>query len=363
MNMGAFPPTSRHTALDSTVVFHEYTHGVTNRLVGGQRDEHALEQPQSRGMGEGWGDYIACTINKTDVVGAWLLNKEAGNRGFRYDDNFPDGFDKLGTGRYTEIHNIGEIWCATLMEMNRKIGDTLGLQLVVDALKLSPANPSFLDMRDSIIAALRNRLLAQQISQSAHDQALQGIWAAFARFGMGPAARCDGAELSGIVADFNVPAETGAMPPSPVTQTEPAPPPAVTGTATQPLSGADLHLEGKPNAAIPDGDPKGITDTITVTKPGAIAGVSVSFSVQHSYPADLQIVLTPPGGTNIVLYNRTWTEGGHLSRTMGSADLPALAALTGQNVGGAWALKVADVASGETGTFQSWSLDFKLKGG
>ena len=363
MNMGAFPSTGRHTALDSTVVFHEYTHGVTNRLVGGQRDEHALEQPQSRGMGEGWGDYIACTINKTDVVGAWLLNNEAGNRGFRYDSNFPDGFDKLGTGRYTEIHNIGEIWCATLLEMSRKIGDTMGLQLVLDALKLSPANPSFLDMRDSIIAALRNKVLAQQISQSAHDQALQGIWAAFAKFGMGPAARCEGAELSGIVADFNAPAGTGAPPP-PGAGTAPAPRPAATGSATQAMAGADLHLEGRPNAAIPDGDPKGVTDTITVTKKGVIAGISVAFSVQHSYPADLQIELTPPGGKNVILYNRE-VDRRRSSEPDRGLRRCARARRTGwaRNVSGAWALKVADVASGETGTFQNWSLDINLKGG
>jgi hypothetical protein len=51
-------------------------------------------------------------------------------------------------------YNIGEIWCATLMEMNRNIGTTLAVQLAVDALKLSPANPSFLDIRDSILAAI-----------------------------------------------------------------------------------------------------------------------------------------------------------------------------------------------------------------
>ena len=50
----------------------------------------------------------------------------------------------MGTGRYTgEEHDLGEIWCATLMEMNRNIGKLLGLQLVVDGFKLTPANPSF----------------------------------------------------------------------------------------------------------------------------------------------------------------------------------------------------------------------------
>src|SRR6185436_967023 len=35
MNMGLVSSTNRHTAFDSSVVFPEFTHGVTNRLVGG----------------------------------------------------------------------------------------------------------------------------------------------------------------------------------------------------------------------------------------------------------------------------------------------------------------------------------------
>jgi extracellular elastinolytic metalloproteinase len=36
------------------VVFHEFTHGVTNRLVGGRLDQNSLSQDQSGGMGAGW---------------------------------------------------------------------------------------------------------------------------------------------------------------------------------------------------------------------------------------------------------------------------------------------------------------------
>jgi len=120
MNMGMFTPTNRHTAFDSTVVFHEFTHGITNRLVGGGMNANSLDSPQSGSMGEGWSDYMACTINNAVVVGNWVLNNPAGIRGFPYDSNYPDGFGKIGTGRYIEVHNIGEIWCATLMEINRR---------------------------------------------------------------------------------------------------------------------------------------------------------------------------------------------------------------------------------------------------
>ncbi|MBD2385520.1 M36 family metallopeptidase [Cylindrospermum sp. FACHB-282] len=62
MNMGLVAPSSRHTAFDADVVFHEFAHGVTNRLVGGRMNSpQGLQQPQSRGMGEGWSDYFALT--------------------------------------------------------------------------------------------------------------------------------------------------------------------------------------------------------------------------------------------------------------------------------------------------------------
>lgn len=217
MNMGLFVgnpanPVNRHTALDSSVVFHEFTHGVTNRLVGGPTNVSALDEPQSGAMGEGWGDYIACTINNTTVVGSWVVNLAQGIRHNRYNSNFPHNFGHLGTTvvitpthsiDYTEVHNIGEIWCATLMEMGRRIGRSRTLQLVVDALILSPTNPSFLDMRDSILRALYYKLFS--LRGAIPWTVWQRIWSVFSQFGMGPAARSNGADLTGIVADFMKP--------------------------------------------------------------------------------------------------------------------------------------------------------------
>jgi extracellular elastinolytic metalloproteinase len=205
MNLGLVQSTGRHTALDSGVVYHEFMHGVTNRLVGGPLNVDALDEPQSAGMGEGWGDYVACVINQTEVVGAWVVDRSGGIRRFPYDAEFPDHFGALGGGRYSEVHAIGEVWCATLMELTRRVGQPLAVQLVVDGLKLARANPSFLDMRDAILTALDNKLTAGQLEPAGHHAALAGVWGAFAKFGMGPAADCVGATLLGIEADFDLP--------------------------------------------------------------------------------------------------------------------------------------------------------------
>lgn len=221
MNMGLVEGPNRHTAFDSDVVFHEFTHGVSNRLVGGLGDAHALQQPQSRGMGEGWSDYFALTIqnfnlpNERTVTGDWVLDNPAGIRIAPYDDNYPATYGRLGTPPYVGEHPVGEIWCATLMKINRDLGAALGdkrrghllgWQLVVDGMKLTPANPSFLDARDAILRALEGQKSAGKLSPDDHRKALRVLWRAFARFGMGPNASSVGASLVGIVEDRNPPA-------------------------------------------------------------------------------------------------------------------------------------------------------------
>jgi hypothetical protein len=60
-----------------------------------------------------------------------------------------------------DIHNIGTVWCMMLLEMRARmvarlgweIGNQRALQVVTDGMKLDPANPTFIQARDSIIAA------------------------------------------------------------------------------------------------------------------------------------------------------------------------------------------------------------------
>lgn len=220
MNMGLVVGSNRHTAFDSDVVFHEYTHGVSNRLVGGKLDALALQQPQSKSMGEGWSDYFALTIQnhslqqERTVLGDWVLNRAAGIRLHPYDDNYPATYGDVGKPPYVEVHNIGEIWCAALMKMNRdlgrafgdkKRGHLLGWQIVVDGFKLTPANPSFLAARDGILQALDSQRRIGKLSPDDFRLALRAVWGAFARFGMGPNAQSVGASLVGIVEDRSLP--------------------------------------------------------------------------------------------------------------------------------------------------------------
>lgn len=218
LRLGRVPGTGRHTARDDTVVFHEYAHGLTNRLVGGPGNARALEQPQSQAMGEGWSDFVACTLTRRTVVGAWAFGRPGGLRRAPYDARYPFHYGTIGAveGR---PHAMGEIWCAALMELARRLGPDSAptLRLVIDALPLTPANPSFLDGRDAILAVLDDRLDAGSLEPDEHARQVDVAWQVFARLGMGVAAVSPGASVTGVRADFSVPAPPppGAVP-SPV---------------------------------------------------------------------------------------------------------------------------------------------------
>src|SRR5262249_35027506 len=53
------PTPDRDGDFDAEVVLHEYTHGLSSRLVGGGVGISAL---QTGGMGEGWSDWYALTL-------------------------------------------------------------------------------------------------------------------------------------------------------------------------------------------------------------------------------------------------------------------------------------------------------------
>lgn len=223
MNMGLVTGINRHTANDADVVFHEYCHGVTNRLVGGMLDADGLNEEQSVAMGEGWGDFFALTINNFSraqervVTGSWVTGRASGIRQRPYDAAYPGTFGDIGKGpgqvpgnenadlSYQEVHDVGEIWCAALMQLTRQVADALGSkergyqvtwQAVVDGLKLTPKNPSFLIARDAILRAFRS-MKGTRLSNDEYIKVRRAAWEAFAKFGMGFDASSPNATFSG----------------------------------------------------------------------------------------------------------------------------------------------------------------------
>jgi uncharacterized repeat protein (TIGR01451 family) len=235
------PTPDRDGSLDGLIVLHEYTHGLSWRLVAGG---DALGTLQSDGMGEGWSDFYSLALltpTNADPNGCYphgayacyLLdglteNYYFGIRRYPYSTDMsknpltfkdidPDQADPhLGvplSPLYSpfdptmadEVHYQGEVWCMALWEMRANliakygpvVGNEMALQLVTDGMRLSPATPNFLQARDAIVQAdLVNNGYAN----------FDEIWRAFAKRGMGGSAWSPPSSTTrGVVEAFDMP--------------------------------------------------------------------------------------------------------------------------------------------------------------
>jgi Zn-dependent metalloprotease len=193
------PSPDRDSSMDSDVVFHEYGHGISNRLIG--NGSTALSGTQSGAMGEGWSDYWATTINNDGVMGEYVtLNNTRGIRRAAYtvpSATVHDSYADVCAGG-CEVHNDGEVWAATLWDLRTQLGATITDNIVLNGMKFTPNRPSFLNARDGIIQADQN------LNGGANRCA---IWTVFARHGMGVSAV--GNDGSTHTAATNVPTDCG----------------------------------------------------------------------------------------------------------------------------------------------------------
>jgi len=211
MWLGTYPASARHSALDPDVVCHEFTHGVTERIVGGPLDWYSLSRPQSVALSEGWSDYFALTFRNYGrqvedlAFGAWLAGRPEGLRDYR---GYPVySFSDLGKGAFATAAGAGMYWCSLLLHLNRDLGTCfgdaesghrVGWQAVFDGLKLlGHANPNLVEARDATLRALDDLVAAGFVPAPLANFVRQTAMAVFARFGLGPSARSNGTSLKG----------------------------------------------------------------------------------------------------------------------------------------------------------------------
>jgi subtilisin-like proprotein convertase family protein len=114
---------------------------------------------------------------------------------------------------------------------------------------------------------------------------------------------------------------------------------------------------------------------ISSNESGNIDSIEVTVNVTHSWIGDLVIALVHPDGTSINLWNRTCNnpQNGNInvtfkdgagaivcaSPTTGTySPVQALAPFIGKPKSGTWTLRVTDFFNGDTGTLNSWSVNF-----
>lgn len=205
---GAFEGEYADGDYDAGIIYHEYSHALSTRLVAGGE---SLGSHQAGSMGEAWGDWFAMHyLNKNGlqddgVVGAYVTgNTERGIRSWALEDSplqYGDiGFDITGP----EVHSDGEIWAAILWKVREDIlasigkeaGEKVVEQLVIDAMPISAPNPSMVDMRDAILAADTERYGGNHYDV---------LWSAFASRGLGVDASSNGGNDTDPTPAYNHP--------------------------------------------------------------------------------------------------------------------------------------------------------------
>jgi Fungalysin metallopeptidase (M36)/Proprotein convertase P-domain/Fungalysin/Thermolysin Propeptide Motif len=311
---------------DPGVIYHENTHGLSNRLVGGGSTA-CLNGTQSGGMGEGWGDFMGASFLNDPIVGAYVTgNATIGIRKASM-ANSPFTYANIKDGTMTEVHNAGEIWAATLFDARKAVGAATIEQLVVSGMKLTPCNPTMLQARDAIIQADAN------INAGANRCAL---FAAFAGRQMGTGASSPNTNsTSQIVLSTAVPPECAGGG-------------GGGGTVVHNFTAANVPLN------IPDNNatgvnalinvPAGETDTLKVT---------VDVNITHTFRGDLVIQVISPSGQTATLSNRAGGSADNFVTTGQdiSASFTSTTAPTGQ-----WRLFVRDLARQDVGTINSFAL-------
>ena len=220
---------------DGTVVYHEFTHGLSNRLVVDAEGHGALGAIQSGAMGEAWSDFYAMDF----LIGQGFLQDTAAPGEVKV-GIFVDGGQNLVRtepidcrpgdpaepcprrraltpegGGYTyeefgkvipggpQVHADGEIWSQTLMDLRRLFvadhGETKAAErvrtYVTRGMELSVDEPSFIDMRNAILQA--------DVVGGKKDH--RRIWETFAARGMGAGASAADGKDPAPVAAFDVP--------------------------------------------------------------------------------------------------------------------------------------------------------------
>ena len=231
---------------DMSVIGHEYTHAISNRMVAGP--DAGLVADQSRAMGESWSDlaaveflnehgYVPTGGENPFAVGPYVTgNHQTGIRNYAMNDS-PLNYSNVGydsacntdlvtsecTGE-TQVHADGEIWSATNFSLREALvakhgagdpatqlrcaegelpaeqcpGNRRWAQIMFDAFLLMQSDVSMLDARDAYLAADQLRFGGANGTE---------LWRVFASRGLGAGASTTGGDDVDPVPAFDSPRE------------------------------------------------------------------------------------------------------------------------------------------------------------
>lgn len=167
----ANPPPQIDGDIDSDIVYHEYGHGLTWRMIGG------MSGTLAGAIGEGASDVVAFLMNGRPVMGTYAFSDPAGIRRYSY-EGYPLTYKDVGNAGY-EVHNDGEIYAGAMWKVRANYiaaGVPVGQLFAdfVDGMNYTPPTPAFENMRDGMLQSVAG--------DSTRECA---IWKGFASSGIG----------------------------------------------------------------------------------------------------------------------------------------------------------------------------------
>ncbi|MCP4502437.1 MAG: hypothetical protein GY822_20995 [Deltaproteobacteria bacterium] len=138
-----------------------------------------------------------------------------------------------------------------------------------------------------------------------------------------------------------------------------------TGGGTGGQTSGPIAMAATPNLSIPDNDPEGAADVLSISRSGKLKDISVELDLKHTYVGDLNVALEAPDGTTVTLHKRGGSSRDDIAGTYGTnGDLSAyddLEDLKGLEVNGDWTLKIVDMAGQDVGKLVSWGLNIDVE--
>ena len=190
------------------------TNFYLSTVTGGPANSGCLGWGEAGGYGEGAGDVMATIVRRKHAkmhdwtMGEWASHTKGGIRHYPYSTNMTinvETYETLNKPGYFGVHAIGEVWSTMVNELVESMitkygftqdlfiplpnatqaerdafyfteqelqhgglqkrkskrsvprhGNTMTVQLLIDAMKLQPCRPSFHDLRDAIVQADEN---------------------------------------------------------------------------------------------------------------------------------------------------------------------------------------------------------------
>jgi len=108
-----------HAALDPSILIHEYTHGVSNRLLGGTELASPFAGREAQGLNEGYSDYFALTVlSFLDRANGGTRDLRQIGTGFKPKTGIRDyeGFGRTFSSSLKERYDLAMVWCAGLLD-------------------------------------------------------------------------------------------------------------------------------------------------------------------------------------------------------------------------------------------------------